>query len=93
MRHRLIKRTNVASRCTAKVDALVVVSLTVLVTAAPLLLNGFPRGWIGVGLAGLYGLFMGIIGRRAGGMFAPWLAHVFTDVMIVGMIMVLARTA
>jgi hypothetical protein len=41
------KRTALASACTAKVDALVVVSLTVLVTAAPLLP---PNGGIGVGI-------------------------------------------
>jgi membrane protease YdiL (CAAX protease family) len=56
-------------------------------------INGFPRGWIGVGQACLYGLFMGMIRKRAGGMFAPWLAHVCTDVVIVGMVVVLARAA
>ena len=42
-------------------------------------IKGFPRGWLGVGLACIYGLLMGVIRRRAGGMFAPWIAHVFTD--------------
>jgi membrane protease YdiL (CAAX protease family) len=54
-------------------------------------IKGFPRGWIGVGLACIYGLLMGVIRRRAGGMFAPWIAHVFTDVVIAGIVLFLAR--
>jgi hypothetical protein len=54
-------------------------------------IGGFPRGWLGVGLACIYGLFMGVIRRRAGGMFAPWIAHVFTDVVIAGILIGLAR--
>ena len=54
-------------------------------------LRGFPRGWLGVGLASIYGLFMGVIRRRAGGMFAPWIAHVCTDVVIAGIVLFLAR--
>jgi hypothetical protein len=54
-------------------------------------IRGFPRGWLGVGLACIYGLLMGLIRRRAGGMFAPWIAHVFTDVVIAGLVLFLAR--
>jgi CAAX protease family protein len=54
-------------------------------------IRGFPRGWIGVGLACIYGLLMGVIRRRAGGMFAPWIAHVFTDLVIAGILVLLAR--
>jgi len=54
-------------------------------------IRGFPRGWLGVGLACIYGLLMGVIRRRAGGMFAPWIAHVFTDVVIAGIVVFLAR--
>jgi hypothetical protein len=54
-------------------------------------IRGFPRGWVGVGLACIYGLLMGVIRRRAGGMFAPWIAHVFTDVVIAGIVLFLAR--
>jgi membrane protease YdiL (CAAX protease family) len=54
-------------------------------------ITGFPRGWLGVGLACIYGLLMGVIRRRAGGMFAPWIAHVFTDVVIAGIVVFLAR--
>ena len=53
-------------------------------------IRGFPRGWVGVGLALIYGLLMGVIRRRAGGMFAPWIAHVFTDVVIAGIVVFLA---
>ena len=54
-------------------------------------IRGFPRGWLGAGLACIYGLLMGVIRRRAGGMFAPWIAHVFTDVVIAGIVVFLAR--
>jgi len=54
-------------------------------------IRGFPRGWLGVGLACIYGLLMGAIRRRAGGMFAPWIAHVFTDLVIAGILVLLAR--
>jgi membrane protease YdiL (CAAX protease family) len=53
-------------------------------------LEGFPRGWIGVGLAALYGLLLGIIRVRAGGMLAPWITHVLTDLVIVGMLLTVA---
>jgi membrane protease YdiL (CAAX protease family) len=53
-------------------------------------IRGFPRGWLGVGLACIYGLLMGVIRRRAGGMFAPWIAHVFTGVVIAGIVVFLA---
>ena len=54
-------------------------------------IRGFPGGWLGVGLACIFGLFMGVIRRRAGGMFAPWIAHVLTDVVIAGIVVFLAR--
>jgi membrane protease YdiL (CAAX protease family) len=54
-------------------------------------IRGFPRGWLGVGLACIFGLLMGLIRRRAGGMFAPWITHVFTDIVIAGILLLLAR--
>jgi membrane protease YdiL (CAAX protease family) len=54
-------------------------------------IRGFPRGWLGVGLACIYGVLMGVIRRRAGGMFAPWIAHVFTDIVIAGIVLFVAR--
>ena len=54
-------------------------------------MRGFPGRWLGVGLACIFGLFMGVIRRRAGGMFAPWIAHAFTDVVIAGIVLLLAH--
>jgi CAAX protease family protein len=48
--------------------------------------QGCPRGALGFGLASIFGLLRGIIRRRSDGMFAPWLAHVFTDIVIAGII-------
>lgn len=45
-------------------------------------IHGFPRGWIGVGLAGLYGLFLGWIRHRSGGLAAVVITHVFADLTI-----------
>jgi uncharacterized protein len=50
-----------------------------------------PRGWVGVGLATIYGLMMGVVRRRSGGMLAPWIAHVLTDVVIAGIILTFER--
>lgn len=49
--------------------------------------NGFPRGPVGVALAGVYGLMMGIIRRRADGMAASWFSHVLTDAVIYGILL------
>lgn len=40
---------------------------------------GFPRGGWGLLMTFVYGLMLGMIRRRAGGMLAPWLAHVAAD--------------
>ena len=56
-------------------------------------INGFPRGWVGVGLATIYGLMMGAVRRRSGGMLAPWIAHVLTDVVIAGIILTFERSS
>jgi hypothetical protein len=45
-------------------------------------LRGFPNGWWGVAMASVYGIMLGMIRRRSGGMLAPWLAHVFADLVI-----------
>ncbi len=45
-------------------------------------LNGIPGGWIGVGMAMTYGVMLGLVRRRAHGMLAPFVAHVFADVVI-----------
>jgi membrane protease YdiL (CAAX protease family) len=53
-------------------------------------LNGIPGGWIGVGMATIYGLMLGLVRRFAQGMLAPFLAHVFADVVIFTMLVVWA---
>jgi membrane protease YdiL (CAAX protease family) len=45
-------------------------------------MHGFPRGWIGVGRATVYGLFLGTIRHRAGGLGPPIVAHLFADLTI-----------
>jgi membrane protease YdiL (CAAX protease family) len=52
--------------------------------------HGFPRGATGVGLACLYGLALGALRRRAGGLLAPWIAHVLTDLVVAGIVLALA---
>ncbi len=44
--------------------------------------RGFPRGWSGVALATTYGLMLGALRLRAGGLLAPWVAHVAADAVI-----------
>ena len=53
--------------------------------------HGFPRGALGVGLACLYGLALGALRRRAGGLLAPWIAHVLTDLVIASIVLALVR--
>ena len=53
-------------------------------------INGFPSGGPGVVLACVYGLMLGIVRRRADGMFAPWVAHVCADLVIFGILVILA---
>lgn len=55
------------------------------------LYGGFPRGMVGVVLAFVYGLMLGALRRKAGGLLAPWLAHVLTDVVIFSIVIALAR--
>lgn len=50
-------------------------------------IHGFPRGWVGVTLAFVFGLLMGLVRRQSGGLLAPWIAHVCTDIVIVALVM------
>ncbi|MEM6993639.1 MAG: type II CAAX endopeptidase family protein [Myxococcota bacterium] len=52
--------------------------------------HGFPRGVLGVALAAVYGLMMGELRRRTGGLLLPWLAHIVADVTIVSVVAALA---
>jgi CAAX protease family protein len=45
-------------------------------------LNGYPYGVTGVGLASAYGLVLGALRLRSGGLLAPWVAHVCADAVI-----------
>ncbi len=55
-------------------------------------IHGFPRGWSGVALACVFGILMGLIKRRSGGLLAPWATHVCTDAVIVSIVVFFART-
>ena len=54
-------------------------------------LTGIPSGAAGIALAFVYGLLLGVLRRRSGGMAVPVIAHAITDLAIVGI--VLARVA
>jgi len=44
--------------------------------------HGFPRGWLGVSLAAAYGLLLGLVRARSGGLLALILAHICADFTI-----------
>lgn len=50
---------------------------------------GFPGGWIGAGLAVTYGIMMGIVRARTGGLFLAVAAHVLADVTIYTMVVLM----
>jgi uncharacterized protein len=50
--------------------------------------HGLPNGTWGAALSGVYGLMLGLIRLRAGGMIAPWIAHAGTDLTIFVLILV-----
>jgi len=54
-------------------------------------INGFPRGAVGVVLATVYGLMMGWLRVRTGGLLLPWAAHVATDFVIALILILLVR--
>lgn len=45
-------------------------------------LHGFPSGWTGVVMSGVWGLFLGVLRVVGGGMAAPYVAHVGADLTI-----------
>ena len=45
--------------------------------------HGFPNGWLGVGMAAIYGLMLGYIRYRSKGLLAPMLTHIFADITII----------
>jgi membrane protease YdiL (CAAX protease family) len=63
--------------------------LSVVLQAVPfglVHLAGVPNGVFGAGMAGVYGLMLGLIRRRARGMLAPIATHVLADVVIFTML-------
>jgi hypothetical protein len=55
-------------------------------------INGFPRGSVGVGLATIYGVFMGALRIRSKGLFTPWVCHIFVDFVIAVIVVLFARS-
>lgn len=51
--------------------------------------QGFPRGLIGILLASTYGLLLGMLRLRSGGIVAPIIAHVCADATIFAIVVVL----
>jgi membrane protease YdiL (CAAX protease family) len=45
-------------------------------------IKGIPSGWTGVVMATFYGLLLGLIRRRSRGILAPYVTHVFADIVI-----------
>jgi len=48
---------------------------------------GFPSGWTGVALAAIYGVMLGALRALSGGLLAPFVAHIFADLVIFGLIL------
>ncbi|HRI08182.1 MAG TPA: CPBP family intramembrane metalloprotease, partial [Nannocystaceae bacterium] len=48
--------------------------------------RGFPAGGVGVCLAVVCGLMMGVIRARSGNLLGPFLAHVVADVVIYALV-------
>lgn len=55
--------------------------------------HGFPGGWLGVGLAAVFALFMGLLRHRSRGLLAPWLAHLAADVTIYILVTLMVLTS
>jgi uncharacterized protein len=53
--------------------------------------HGFPRGIAGVLLAGGWAIALGVLRRKAGGLLAPFLAHLVADATIAAVIIFLVR--
>jgi uncharacterized protein len=44
--------------------------------------NGYPEGIIGMALAGIYGIILGLLRQLTGGIFASWICHTFADATV-----------
>jgi membrane protease YdiL (CAAX protease family) len=54
-------------------------------------LHGFPSGWVGVLMAGGWGVFLGVLRLKSGGMAAPYVAHIAADTTIAVLAVTLLR--
>jgi len=54
-------------------------------------INGFPSGLWGIAMSFVYGLMLGVVRRLSRGMLAPWLAHLFADVTIFAILVMLVQ--
>lgn len=54
-------------------------------------LHGFPSGWLGVAMAATWGFALGVIRMRTNGLVVPYLAHVFANLAIGALAVVLLR--
>lgn len=76
---------------TARVTAATALVLQAVAFAALHFRAGFPRGLVGVALTLVYGLVLGELRRRAGGLIAPFITHVLTDLVIVTIVLAVVR--
>lgn len=53
--------------------------------------RGYPLGSVGMVLAAVYGVMLGALRHRAGGLLAPWLAHVCADATILWIVTTAGR--
>jgi membrane protease YdiL (CAAX protease family) len=49
-------------------------------------LHGYPPGWIGAGLAGIFGVMLGVLRVQTGGLSLPIIAHIAADATIYGIL-------
>jgi membrane protease YdiL (CAAX protease family) len=54
--------------------------------------HGYPPGPLGIALAAVYGLMLGLVRQVSGGLAAPWMAHVFADATIFWIVVTAVRT-
>lgn len=52
--------------------------------------QGVPRGLVGMGMAGIWGIMLGWLRRSSGGMLAPIFAHLVADATVAVIVLVLA---
>jgi membrane protease YdiL (CAAX protease family) len=76
----------------ARITARAALALQAVAFAALHFRGGFPRGMVGVVLTFAYGLLLGELRRRSGGLMAPFVTHVLTDIVIVAIVLALVRT-